>query len=535
MATATARTANASAQTELERRMLRRMLLIRRFEEKAAEAYALGKIGGFCHLYIGQEAVAAGSLAALRHDDYVISSYREHGQALVRGVSAKAAMAELYGKVTGCSKGKGGSMHLFDAAKRFMGGHGIVGGHVPLAAGIGFAIKYQGGDQVCLCYFGEAAVNIGAFHEALNMSSVYHLPVIFCCENNRYGMGTAFERVAAVTDVVEHACSYDMAAELVNGMDVIAVYEATRRAAERARKGRPTLLEVRTYRFMGHSMSDPLHGVYRTKEEVEEQRKRDPISQLAGKLKEEGVLDEAGRGARRGRGRPGARGAGRRPRPNPHRPPPQLATAGWALQLAAQHSQAWDSWLSHIPGLKVVAPATPADAKGLLKSAIRDNNPVIVLEGEMLYNLKGEVPEGEHLVPIGRADVKRPGRDVTFICHSKTVAVALKAAEQLAEREGASAEVLDLRSLRPLDEEAIVGSVARTNRAVVIEEGWPHAGIGAQVVDIIQREAFDQLDAPVLRVTQADVPMPYNKQLERLAKPSADRVVAAARRVLYLD
>src|SRR5205809_377737 len=208
---------------------------------------------------------------------------------------------------------------------------------------------------------------------------------------------------------------------------------------------------------------------------------------------------------------------------------------GAALQLAAQHSQAWDSWLAHIPGLKVVAPATPADAKGLLKSAIRDNNPVIVLEGEMLYNLKGEVPEGEHLVPIGRADVKRPGRDVTFICHSKTVAMALKAAEQLAEREGASAEVLDLRSLRPLDEEAIVGSVAHTNRAVVIEEGWPHAGIGAQVVDIIQREAFDQLDAPVLRVTQADVPMPYNKQLERLAKPSADRVVAAARRVLYLD
>jgi len=208
---------------------------------------------------------------------------------------------------------------------------------------------------------------------------------------------------------------------------------------------------------------------------------------------------------------------------------------GAALQLAAQHSQAWDSWLSHIPGLKVVAPATPADAKGLLKSAIRDNNPVIVLEGEMLYNLKGEVPEGEHLVPIGRADIKRPGRDVTFVCHSKTVSVALKAAEQLAEREGASAEVLDLRSLRPLDEEAIVGSVAHTNRAVVIEEGWPHAGIGAQVVDIIQREAFDQLDAPVLRVTQTDVPMPYNKQLERLAKPSADRVVAAARRVLYLD
>jgi pyruvate dehydrogenase E1 component beta subunit len=208
---------------------------------------------------------------------------------------------------------------------------------------------------------------------------------------------------------------------------------------------------------------------------------------------------------------------------------------GAALQLAAQHSQAWDSWLAHIPGLKVVAPATPADAKGLLKAAIRDNNPVIVLEGEMLYNTKGEVPEGEHVVPIGQADVKRPGHDVTIVCHSKTVAVALKAAEQLAEHDGVAAEVLDLRSLRPLDEAAILGSVARTNRAVVVEEGWPHSGIGAQVVDVIQRDAFDQLDAPVLRVSQADVPMPYNKQLERLAKPSPERVVAAARRVLYLD
>jgi len=274
--------------------MLRRMLLIRRFEEKTAEAYALGKIGGFCHLYIGQEAVAVGSLSALRQDDYAISSYREHGQALVRGIPPGTVMAELFGKATGCSKGKGGSMHLFDAGRRFMGGHGIVGGHIPLAAGIAFAVKYQGGDQVCVCFFGEAAVNIGAFHEALNMASVWKLPVIFLCENNRYGMGTAFERVAAVTDVVEHACSYDMAAELVDGMNVLTVYDATRRAVERARKGgHPTLLEVRTYRYMGHSMSDPLHGVYRTKDEVEEQKKKDPITQLAEKLKEEKVIDQS--------------------------------------------------------------------------------------------------------------------------------------------------------------------------------------------------------------------------------------------------
>ncbi|MGH7752662.1 MAG: pyruvate dehydrogenase complex E1 component subunit beta [Gemmatimonadales bacterium] len=207
---------------------------------------------------------------------------------------------------------------------------------------------------------------------------------------------------------------------------------------------------------------------------------------------------------------------------------------GPALQLSAQHSQAWDSWLAHIPGLKVVAPATPADAKGLLKAAVRDNNPVVVLEGEMLYNIKGPVPDGEHVVPIGQADVKREGRDVTVVCSGKTVAVTLKAADTLAEQ-NVAAEVIDLRSLRPLDETAILTSVRKTNRCVVAEEGWPHVGVGAQVADLIQREVFDDLDAPVIRVTQADVPLPYNKHLERAAKPSAERIVAAARQVLYLD
>jgi pyruvate dehydrogenase E1 component alpha subunit len=294
MATATQPAKGASGASELQRHMLRQMLLIRRFEEKSAEAYALGKIGGFCHLYIGQEAVAVGAIAALRDDDYVICSYREHGHALAKGVPADAIMAELFGKATGCSGGKGGSMHLFDVKRRFMGGHAIVGSHIPLAAGIGFAIKYRGGDQVCVCFFGEAAVNIGAFHEALNMASVWKLPVIFLCENNRYGMGTAFERVAAVTDVVEHACSYDMAGEIVNGMDALEVHSAVQRAIKRARNGgHPTLLEVRTYRFMGHSMSDPLHGVYRTKEEVEEQKKKDPIANMAARLKESGDMDQA--------------------------------------------------------------------------------------------------------------------------------------------------------------------------------------------------------------------------------------------------
>jgi pyruvate dehydrogenase E1 component beta subunit len=205
---------------------------------------------------------------------------------------------------------------------------------------------------------------------------------------------------------------------------------------------------------------------------------------------------------------------------------------GSALQLGAQHSQAFESWYAHIPGLKVVMPATPADAKGLLKSAIRDDNPVIFIEGEMLYNVKGEVPEGEHVVPLGRADLKRSGGDVTIICHSKTVAVALKAAEQLA-AEGVEADVLDLRTIRPLDTEAVLASVSRTHRCVVAEEGWSFAGIGAQVVDIIQREAFDELDAPILRVTAADVPMPYNKQLEKAAKVDPAKVIAAVNSVLY--
>jgi len=207
--------------------------------------------------------------------------------------------------------------------------------------------------------------------------------------------------------------------------------------------------------------------------------------------------------------------------------------SGAALQLGAQHSQAFESWYAHIPGLKVVAPATAADAKGLLKSSIRDDDPVIFLEGEMLYNLKGEVPEGEHVVPIGKAEVKRAGSDVTLICHSKTVSVALRAADQLAEL-GVNAEVIDLRTIRPLDTETILNSVTRTNRCVVAEEGWPFAGVGAQVVDLIQREAFDALDAPVLRVTGADVPMPYNKHLEKAAKADVGKMVEAAKKVLYM-
>jgi pyruvate dehydrogenase E1 component alpha subunit len=274
---------------------LRQMLLIRRFEEKAGEAYSMGKIGGFCHLYIGQEAVAVGSIAALRPDDYLTSAYREHGQALARGMTSRAVMAELFGKATGCSRGKGGSMHLFDAKLGFLGGHGIVGSHIPIAAGAAFAIKYKGGDQVSLCFFGEAAANIGAFHETLNMASLWDLPAVFICENNGYGMGTAVARASAVQTLSIRGNAYDMPAEAVDGQDVFAVRDAVDRAVARARaESKPTLLEVRTYRYVGHSMSDAAHGTYRTKDEVEEYRRRDPIKLLADRMRADSTLDDAG-------------------------------------------------------------------------------------------------------------------------------------------------------------------------------------------------------------------------------------------------
>ena len=267
------------------------MLLARRFEEKAAQSYSMGKIGGFCHLYIGQEAVAIGAISAIRRDDYVLTSYREHAHALAKGMTAESVMAELYGKATGCSKGKGGSMHMFDKNVGFLGGHAIVGGQIPLATGVAFASKYQGTDQVTLCFFGEAAVNQGAFHESLNMAQLWKLPCIYICENNQYGMGTSLARAMSLQDISLKARAYELAGEIVDGMDVLAVREATERAVKRAREeSLPTLLEVRTYRFMGHSMSDP--GNYRTRAEIERHQERDPLKLFSATLKESGTVSE---------------------------------------------------------------------------------------------------------------------------------------------------------------------------------------------------------------------------------------------------
>ncbi len=275
--------------------LYRDMLLIRRFEEKSAEMYALAKIAGFLHLYIGQEAVAVGCIAALQTEDYVISAYRDHGHCLARGSDPNAVMAELFGKATGLCKGKGGSMHLIDAARNFMGGYAIVGGHLPLAVGLAFAVRYQKKNQVVMCFFGDGAVPSGQAHEAFNLAALWNLPVIFICENNRYGMGTPLEReMVLYKDLVERAKAHGIEAEQVNGMDVLAIRSTAQRVVDKIRKNpQPYFIEAHTYRFMGHSMSDPSHGHYRTQEEVSEARTQDPLVLLKRTMLNEGLGKEA--------------------------------------------------------------------------------------------------------------------------------------------------------------------------------------------------------------------------------------------------
>jgi pyruvate dehydrogenase E1 component alpha subunit len=255
------------------------MLLMRKFEEKAGQLYGMQKIKGFCHLYIGQEAVVAGAMSVLRPEDAMITAYRDHAHAIAKGIPPKAVMAELYGKETGCSKGKGGSMHMFSKEHRFFGGHGIVGGQIPLGAGIAFAEKYRGSDLVCVCYMGDGAVRQGAFHETMNMAMLWKLPVIFVVENNNYAMGTSVERTSNVHELYKLALAYDMPSKPVDGMVVEDVHAAMQEAVDRARKGDgPTLLEIKTYRYKGHSMSDP--AKYRTKEEVEHYKALDPVEHV---------------------------------------------------------------------------------------------------------------------------------------------------------------------------------------------------------------------------------------------------------------
>ena len=277
---------------ELLTKLYREMILIRRFEELSGQMYGLRKIGGFCHLYIGQEAVCVGSIAALDMEkDYVATAYRDHGHALACGMDPNGVMAELFGKETGCSRGKGGSMHLFDAEKHMLGGNGIVGAHIPVATGVALKLKYDKEKGVVLCYFGDGAIHQGSFHESLNLAKILGLPVIYICENNQYGMGTEFTRVSSVGDLSVLGASYDVPGKQLNGMDVLEVYDGISEAVEVVRKTQePLFFEIKTYRYRGHSMSDP--AKYRTKDELESYKEQDPIAILKRQLLDEKVLDE---------------------------------------------------------------------------------------------------------------------------------------------------------------------------------------------------------------------------------------------------
>ncbi|WP_343081784.1 pyruvate dehydrogenase (acetyl-transferring) E1 component subunit alpha [Ostreiculturibacter nitratireducens] len=644
--------------------LLRGMIRIRRFEDKCAELYTKEKIRGFLHLYDGEEAVAVGVIPVLGPEDRIVATYREHGHALARGVPMTVTMAEMFGKANGCSGGRGGSMHLFDAARNFYGGNAIVGGGLPLAAGLGLADRMTGAKTVTACFFGEGAVAEGEFHETMNLSELWDLPVLFVCENNGYAMGSALARTEAETDIHAKAAAYGIESEVVDGMDVVAVEAAARRAVAKIREtGRPHFLECRTYRFRAHSMFDA--QLYRDKAEVEEWRQKGPILRFQTWLLENGLIHdedvakieteadaeiaEAVEFAEKGEWEPLedlTRHVMAEERPAPPKPPApsgemedttyrecvkqaireamtadervflmgedvgayggcyavskglmaefgedrirdtplsesgftgagigaaaagmrpivELMTVNFSMlaldqilntaatirhmsggqfgipvvirmatgagkQLAAQHSHSLEGWYAHIPGLRVLAPATLEDARGMLLTALQEPDPVLIFENVMLYNMAGKIAANAGAVEIDKAAVRREGKDISLITYGGSLFKTLEAAEELA-RDGIDAEVIDLRSLRPLDEETILASVSKTRRAVVVDEGWRSGSLAAEVSARIMEGVFWRLDAPVGRVCSAEVPIPYPKHLEDAAIPQVPAIVAAAK------
>ncbi len=666
---------------------LRQMMEIRALENNIAELLGKAMLKGASHLYAGQEAVAIGAIGALRDDDLITSTHRGHGHAHAHGDKAAKTpeekqehfnkmMAEVLGRSGGYCKGKGGSMHIADVLHGNLGATGIVGGNQPVAVGAALAQKLQGTDRVVLCFFGDGAANEGTFHEALNMASLWSLPVVFVAENNMYAMSVPWAKASKLPNIADRACAYGIPGEVVDGMDVLAVRGAVAHAVERARHGEgPTLIEAKTYRWYGHSHSDP--RAYRTKEEEATWKKRDPVNVMKANLESLRLLSESDAdqmnqavqekldramafsekspepdpkeletdvfapskftradieaerelrervrsdpkmrqiaysqalieamreemlrdkrvfllgediglyggayGATRGLFQEfgewrvidtpvseatiggaavGAAMAGMRPvaeimyvdftplamdqianqgAKNRYMfggkttVPMVIRTEGGAGRaIAAHHSQSLESLWTHFPGIYVVMPATPYDAKGLLKAAIRDDNPVMFIEHKMLYKEKGPVPEEEYLIPFGVADIKRQGRDVTLVTYSRMVYRALEAAELLA-KEGIDVEVVDLRCLKPLDIDTIVTSVKKTGRLVGLTEAYENTSFINEVMMQVNEQAFDWLDAPMVRVASANVPVPRAEVLEDLAIPNVQRIVAACRKVI---
>ena len=649
--------------------LLRDMIRIRKFEDKCAELYTQEKIRGFLHLYDGEEAIAAGVIPLLEPQDRVVATYREHGHALVRGVPMTTIMAEMYGKSQGCSGGRGGSMHLFDASTHFYGGNAIVGGGLPLATGLALADRMRNQSGVTACFFGEGAVAEGEFHEAMNLAALWDLPVLFVCENNGYAMGSALSRTEAQTDIRAKAEAYQVEAHVVDGMDVVAVEAAAKKAVQSIREtGKPVFLDCKTYRFRAHSMFDA--QLYREKSEVEEWRQKGPIVRFQSWLLENSLIHDRDivdledkidaeiadsvAFAETGTWEPveqlGVNTLGSQPKqPEPQRPSGEstettyreavrealrdamnrddrvflmgedvgayggcyavsmglmeefgpdrvrdtplsesgftgagigaaaagmrpiveLMTVNFSLlaldqimntaatirhmsggqfgvplvirmatgagkQLAAQHSHSLEGWYAHIPGLKVLAPATLEDARGMLWTALQDPDPVLIFENVMLYNHAGLIDINAGPVEIEKATIRRKGSDLSLITYGGSLYKTLDAAEALATG-GIEAEVIDLRSLRPLDDETIMASVAKTRRAVIIDEGWRSGSLAAEISARIMEQVFWTLDAPVGRVCSEEVPIPYPKHLEEASIPQVDKIVEAAKAILGRD
>ncbi|HYE91091.1 MAG TPA: dehydrogenase E1 component subunit alpha/beta [Terriglobales bacterium] len=639
------------------------MVKIRRFDERTVELFQSGLVKGTAHSYVGEEAVAAGAIANLREDDYIVGTHRGHGHCIAKGAAVDKMMAELMGRDTGYSRGLGGSMHIADLDANILGCNGIVAAGLPLGTGAALASKIRGSDRVVIAFFGDGGANQGTVHESMNLAAVWKLPVIFLCENNQYALSTASKRTTAGESIANRASAYGFPGVQVNGNDVLAVYEAVRTAVARARDGQgPTLIEAVTYRWGGHSMRANLPD-YRTKDEERAWLERDPIASFKTALVddrratpmrlkelEEAVeveldravefatqsaeptvdllessvyaphievhtpepppgarevtmadaLNEAIRqemerddrvfvmgedvgliggifqvtkglrerfGEDRVRDTPisepsfvgagvGAAIAGLRPiveiqiwdfiamtmdqivnqaakfrfmlGGRPTVPLVIRGPQGGGIRLAAQHSQSLEAWFIHVPGLVVIAPSTPYDAKGLLAAAIRDDNPVIFLEHKALYATKGLVPADRYVLPLGKAAIRREGTEVTIVATQAMVARALAAAEELA-KTGISAEVIDPRTLVPLDEATILASVRKTHRFVVVHEAVKRGGFGAELAALVSEKALDDLDAPIVRVAARAVPMPYNDALERSTIPSQQDIVDAVR------
>jgi len=652
--------------------MYEKMTRIRAYEEKVTELYAMGRLPGFLHSYAGEEAVAVGICANLRRGDYVTSTHRADGHCIAMGTSVSSLMAEAMGRRSGCCNGKGGSMHVVDIENGVLGASGIVGSGIPIAVGAGLSARIRRTDQVSAAFFGDGAVATGAFHESVNLAAAWNLPVLFVCENNRYSTWTPFSVVSRTENVADRAAGYGIPGIIVDGMDVISVYNVARAAVSRARSEKgPTLIECKTYRFSGHHTGDP--DTYRPKAEKDEWIRKDPIKKLREALMTKGfaseeelnrieeaarreigesvgfseaqpypandealrdVFFEARSGSEReisgeptkdaremsfrdaiteaireemvrdervftyGQGFMGKRGGAfgvtkglqdifgpERVRDSPiselamigcahgaaltgMRPVVEIMYNDWVTLAMDQivnhvakaryvsagrvkvpvvirtvtggysssgphHSQCFESWFMHVPGIKVILPSTPYDAKGLLKAAIRDENPCLFMEAQALYFTKGPVPEKEYVVPLGKADLKKEGADITIITWSRMVRPSLNVADRL-EKEGVDVEVVDVRTLVPLDKKTIMESVKKTRLALVVHEACKTGGAGAEISAMLTEEAFDYLDGPVRRVAAPDVPTPFSPPLERYVVPDETRIEGELREALKL-